>query len=259
MLRAMETRLQLTARRRELALDERGYRGWRLREESLALEPARTALLLCDVWDRHWCRGAEERLELLLPQIDATAQAARSLGMLVVHAPSDTMEWYADHPARRRVLQAPPVAVPEERPHPDPPQPIDGRDSSDTGGDPAPGGTRRWTRQHPGVRIDPEHDVVSDDGRELLACYRQRRIDTVLVAGVHTNMCVLDRSFAIKQMVRWGMPVYLVRDLTDCMYNPARPPYVSHAAGLELAVSYVEQFWCPSVTGAELRHRAGRR
>ena len=255
----METRLQLISRRRELALDERGYRGWRLHEEPLALEPARTALLLCDVWDRHWCRGAEERLELLLPQIDATARAARGLGMLVVHAPSDTMEWYADHPARRRALQAPPVAVPEERPHPDPPQPIDGRDSSDTGGDPAPRGTRRWTRQHAGVRIDPERDVISDDGRELLACYRQRGIDTVLVAGVHTNMCVLDRSFAIKQMVRWGMPVYLVRDLTDCMYNPARAPYVSHAAGLELAVSYIEQFWCPSVTGAELRRRAGLR
>lgn len=251
----METRLQLTARCRELTLDERGYRGWRLREEPLVLAPARTALLLCDVWDRHWCRGAEERLEELLPEIDATVRAARGLGMLVVHAPSDTMQWYADHPARRRVLQAPPVAVPEERQHPDPPQPIDGSDSSDTDRDPAPGGTNRWTRQHPGVWIDPERDVISDDGRELLACYRQRGIETVLVAGVHTNMCVLDRSFAIKQMVRWGVPVYLVRDLTDCMYNPARPPYVSHAAGLELAVSYIEQFWCPSVTGAELRRR----
>lgn len=254
----MENRLQLTARRRELTLDGRGYRGWRLREEPLALAPERTALLLCDVWDHHWCRGAEERLELLLPQIDAAARAARGLGMLVVHAPSDTMPWYADHPARARVLRAPPVAAPAERPHPDPPPPIDGGDSSDTSGDPAAGGTRRWTRQHAGVWIDPERDAIGDDGRELLACYRQRGIETVLLAGVHTNMCVLDRSFAIKQMVRWGVPVYLVRDLTDCMYNPARPPYVSHAAGLELAVSYVEQFWCPSVTGAELRRCAGQ-
>ena len=100
LVREMENRLQLTARRRELALDGRGYRGWRLREEPLALAPERTALLLCDVWDHHWCRGAEERLELLLPQIDAAARAARGLGMLVVHAPSDTMPWYADHPAR---------------------------------------------------------------------------------------------------------------------------------------------------------------
>ena len=254
----MQTRLELTARRRELTVDEHGYRGWLLREEPLELDPASTALLLCDVWDHHWCRGAEERLELLLPQIDTTARAARDLGMLVVHAPSGTMQAYADHPARERVLQAPPVPVPAELPHPDPPHPIDGSDSSDTTGDRAPQSTGRWTRQHAGVWIDPERDAISDDGRELLACYRQRGIETVLLAGVHTNMCVLMRSFSIKQLVRWGIPVFLVRDLTDCMYNPAQSPYVSHAAGLELAINYIEQFWCPSVTGAELRGGAGR-
>ena len=253
----MQTRLQLTARRQELTLDKHGYRGWRVCEEPLELDAARTALLLCDVWDHHWCRGAVERLELMLPQIDATARAARDLGMLVVHAPSGTMQAYADHPARKRVLQAPPVPVPKELPHPDPPHPIDGSDSSDTADD--PGRERgRWTRQHAGVWIDPERDAIGDDGHELLAHYRQRGIGNVFVAGVHTNMCVLMRSFAIKQLVRWGIPVYLVRDLTDCMYNPARPPYVSHAAGLELAVSYIEQFWCPSITGAELQRRAGR-
>ena len=87
---------------------------------------------------------------------------------------------------------------------------------------------------------------------ELLALYRQRGIDTVLIAGVHTNMCVLHRSFAIKQLVRWAIPVYLIRDLTDCMYNPARAPYVSHEAATELAVRYIEQFWCPSVTSEDL-------
>ena len=94
----------VTARRRELALDERGYRDWVVREEPVELQPATTALVLCDVWDHHWCRGAEERLEPLVPGIDRTARTARDLGMLVVHAPSDTMSFYADHPARARVL-----------------------------------------------------------------------------------------------------------------------------------------------------------
>ena len=252
----MQAHLQLTARRRELTVDDHGYRDWRVREGSAEMVPARTALLLCDVWDHHWCRGAEERLDLLLPQIDATARVARDLGMLVVHAPSSTMQWYAEHPARARVLQAPPVPVPAERPHPDPPHPIDGSDSSDTTGDRTRENRSCWTRQHPAVWIDGERDAISDDGRELLALYQQLGIETVLLAGVHTNMCVLQRSFSIKQLVRWQIPVYLVRDLTDCMYNPAQPPYVSHAAGLELAVSYIEQFWCPSVTGEELRRRA---
>ena len=70
--------------------------------------------------------------------------------------------------------------------------------------------------------------------------------------GVHTNMCVLGRSFGIKQMVRWGMSVALVRDLTDAMYNPAMPPYVSHDEGTRLVVEYVEKFWCPTIASADL-------
>ena len=70
--------------------------------------------------------------------------------------------------------------------------------------------------------------------------------------GVHTNMCVLRRSFAIKQMVRWGVDVALVRDLTDAMYNPARSPYVSHDAGTQLVIGYIERFWCPSILSADL-------
>ena len=70
--------------------------------------------------------------------------------------------------------------------------------------------------------------------------------------GVHTNMCVQHRSFAIKQMVRWGVPVALVRDLTDTMYNPAMPPYVSHEEGTRLVVEFIEKFWCPSVTSDQI-------
>ena len=33
------------------------------------------------------------------------------------------------------------------------------------------------------------------------------------------------------QMVVLGLSVILVRDLTDCLYNPAMPPGVSHDAG----------------------------
>jgi len=65
-------------------------------------------------------------------------------------------------------------------------------------------------------------------------------------------MCVLNRSFAIKQMVKWGVKIALVRDLTDTMYNPAMPPYVSHDEGTRLVVAYIEKFWCPSVLSADL-------
>ena len=70
--------------------------------------------------------------------------------------------------------------------------------------------------------------------------------------GVHTNMCILNRSFGIKQLVRWGVPIALVRDLTDAMYNPVRAPYVSHNEGTQLVIGYIERFWCPSITSGDL-------
>jgi hypothetical protein len=68
----------------------------------------------------------------------------------------------------------------------------------------------------------------------------------------HMNMCVLNRSFGIKNMVRWRFNTVLVRDLTDAMYNPAMPPHVSHERGTELVIEHIEQHWCPSILSQSL-------
>lgn len=65
-------------------------------------------------------------------------------------------------------------------------------------------------------------------------------------------MCILNRSFGIKQMVRWGVSIALVRDLTDTLYNPAMRPYVSHDEGTQLLIGYIERFWCPTVESGEI-------
>ena len=69
-------------------------------------------------------------------------------------------------------------------------------------------------------------------------------------------MCVLGRPFAIRQMVKLGKNVALMRDMTDTMYNPERPPGVSHFAGTDLVVEHVEKYWCPSFTSADITGRA---
>jgi len=74
----------------------------------------------------------------------------------------------------------------------------------------------------------------------------------VILCGVHLNMCVLGRPFAIRQMVKLGKHVALMRDLTDTMYNPERPPGVSHFQGTELVIQHIEKYWCPSFTSSDL-------
>jgi hypothetical protein len=74
----------------------------------------------------------------------------------------------------------------------------------------------------------------------------------VILLFLHVNMCILNRSFGIRQMTRWGVPCILVRDLTDAMYNPKSKPYVSHAAGTPLVIEYIEKYWAPSMTSGDL-------
>ncbi|MEW6750843.1 MAG: isochorismatase family protein [Candidatus Latescibacterota bacterium] len=242
--------LRLELRRRILGTDGQGYTRWAVHTERQEWPCGRTALLLCDVWDRHWSRGACERLEAMVPRMDKLVRHARERGVQIVHAPSDTMEYYAGTPARQRILAVAPVEPPPDLPHEDPPLPVDASDHGSDTGEKAP--FRAWQSQHRGIGVDAERDVVSDSGQEILAYLRACGLERLLILGVHTNMCVLHRSFGIKQMVRWGVPVALVRDLTDTMYNPARPPYVDHDEGTRLVVEYIERFWCPSVHSQEV-------
>ncbi len=109
-----------------------------------------------------------------------------------------------------------------------------------------------WTRQHPGVEINNLSDFISADGKEIYSILKHYNIEWLLIMGVHTNMCILNRTFGIKQMVKWGLKIALVRDLTDAMYNPLMPPYVSHKEGTDLVVNYIEKFWCPTITSKSL-------
>jgi nicotinamidase-related amidase len=252
---ADEEMLSLCMRRQRLALDDQGRNVWEVIEERCRVPAARTALLLCDVWDQHWSRGANERLAELLPRMAEVVEVARARGVQIVHAPSETMAYYAGSPARQRMVEAAERwlsanALPEPRVHDEPPLPVDASDGgSDTN---EPTWHRAWARQHPAIAIDEARDVISDDGAEVYAWLQVQAIQQVLIMGVHANMCILRRPFAIMAMVRWGVEIALVRDLTDAMYNPARPPYVSHDEGTNLVIGYIEKHWCPTVASEDL-------
>ena len=214
-----------------------------------SFSPGETAILICDVWDTHWCRTAAERAGALAVRIDALVKAARREGVQIVHSPSDTLDFYAGAAQRQRVADASLVDPPEPIDLPDPPLPIDDSDGGCDTGECVQ--HRLWTRQHPAIEI-AEGDAISDDGREVYSLLHSHGIKTLLITGVHTNMCVLNRSFGIKQMTRWGVECVLVRDLTDAMYNPKRAPYVSHDEGTGLVIEHIERYWCPTITSAEL-------
>ncbi len=247
---AAAAELQLTQRAQVLKPDASGHKQWEVVTTRKSLRAEDTAIIICDMWDKHWSRGASERVAAMAPRMNAVVKAARAKGITIIHCPSETMPFYKDHPARKRMIDAPQTEMPKEAKHDDPPLPVDASDGgSDTGETPW---NRAWTRQHPAIDIDEEKDGISDNGQEVWNFLIQKKIKNLIVMGVHANMCVLNRPFAIKSMVRRGMNVFLARDLTDTMYDPARPPYVNHEDGTRLVVEYIEKFWCPTIASDDL-------
>jgi nicotinamidase-related amidase len=215
-------------------------------------DPAKTALVLCDMWDRHWCSGAEERVGVLARKMEPVIQLARKRGVLIIHSPSETMPYYSQTAARINMMKIAAFQPPEPLPLTDPALPIDDSDGGcDVANNKLPPNTRVWTRENPAISISNE-DLISDSGREIYSALKSHGVDTLLFAGVHTNMCILNRTFGIRQMTRWGVHCVLIRDLTDAMYNPARSPHVSHGRGTELVIEHIEQYWAPTVTSGDL-------
>lgn len=249
--------LRLQARTRSRVAADSTF--WHSTNQTIEWQPGETCVVVCDMWDNHWCRPSAERVGELAPQMNEVLQAARARGLLIIHCPSDTLDFYKDTPQRRLAQSAPvvPTQPALERwirllPEREGSLPIDDSD----GGcdcDPPVQSQRAWTRQHPAIQI-AAGDAITDSA-EAFYLMKQRGIKNVIVMGVHTNMCVLGRPFSIRQMVLQGQNVVLMRDMTDTMYNPAKPPFVSHFSGNDLVVEHIEQYWCPTILSTEFTGR----
>ena len=244
---------------------------WVPRDSTESWDPRATAVIVCDVWDAHHCLSAVRRVEEMAPRMNEVLRAARSRGVLVIHAPSGCMAAYEGHPARERARTAPTAAnlpadigawcrrIPaEERVE----YPVD---QSDGGEDDDPVEHEAWHRRLAGLGRNPRapwlaqldaleitaDDAISDSGVEIWNLLESRGIANVVLLGVHTNMCVLGRPFGLRQLARHGRNVVLMRDMTDTMYNPRRWPYVTHHVGTERVVEHVERVVCPTITSVD--------
>ncbi len=230
-------------------------------------EPQKTALIICDTWDDHWCQSASRRVAELAGPMNEVVKAARAKGVFIIHSPSSVVAFYKETPQRKRAQNAPlakspvPLATAERWGTtwcwPDAaregPLPVD---DSDMGCDcPVKCQIREaWTRQIATIEI-AEADAITDNGQETYNLLQARGIENVMLMGVHLNMCVLGRPFGIRQLVKVGGNVALMRDMTDTMYDPRSSPKVNHFAGTGLVVEHVEKYWCPSFTSSDITGR----
>jgi nicotinamidase-related amidase len=233
---------------------------FQIAEREMRWEVAQTAVIICDMWNAHTCNMSAQRVNALAPRMNQVVSAARSVGVMIIHAPSDTMKFYEGTPQRKRMQRAPMASSPTPILSRCPRDAAEERDFpiDDTAGgcdDPIvkaeTGPPYPWTRENPAIDIIG-FDGISDSGQEIYNYCKQEGIVNIALMGVHTNICILNRSFGARQMPRLGFNVVLARDLTDTMYDPRTRPFVSHARGTELVIEHIESRWCPSIMGEDL-------
>ncbi|HZK81133.1 MAG TPA: hypothetical protein VFC46_08705, partial [Humisphaera sp.] len=233
-------------------------------EKKADWDASKTAIIVVDMWDDHWCKGAARRVSEMAVPMNEMLKIARAKGVLIIHSPSSVTAYYKDTPQRKLAQSAPFVATPiplstVERwgtcwLYPDKDRegefPID---DSDMGCDCDKHCAIReaWTKENPLIEI-AANDAITDNGQEAWNLLQSRGIDNVILCGVHLNMCVLGRPIGIRQMVKLGKNVALMRDMTDTMYNHERKPQANHFEGTKLVVEHVEKYWCPSFVSSDI-------
>ena len=214
-----------------------------------------TAIIICDMWDDHWCKGASGRVAEMAPLMNDIVSNAREKGVQIVHAPSDCMDYYEDHPARKSGKKYKLKGVEkklgegklEYETDENWPFKISGGGCDDV---PQCETRKAWTKQIETIEI-LEGDIITDSGVEAGSFFIKKEIKNVILLGVHTNMCVIGRSFGLRNMSRFGMNVVLMRDMTDTMYDSASWPFVSHFTGNSLMHEYIEKYVCPTMVSTD--------
>lgn len=244
--------LKLNLRTYTLEKDDKNRNYWNENILNKSFLCSETVLLICDVWNNHWSKGAFERLEILVPKMDLVIKSLRAKGVQIIHAPSNAFRHYIKTKAYRKIID-----VPKTEPQKVVKLNLPPRSwamnfdeihlNSDTCESKA---FRCWVKQHPGIEIDYDKDVISTSGNRIYNFMNSVGLKNMLIMGVHG--CVMDKDFGIISMVSWGVEVVLIRDLVDSLYNPALWPYVNQDEGTKLMVGYIERFLCPSVKSDEL-------
>jgi nicotinamidase-related amidase len=174
------------------------------------------ALVVCDVWDTHWCATARRQADELAPGIDALARAVRRRGGAVIHAPSQTEPFYEGTPPYERAvaLTAPAAAV---RGRPEIPVPAHPRCPCTPPCEPPDAGAAEWPwpwrHQHPGIEVADEDFVVCEDGDAVVGIARAMGSSPVAICGLHLDQCVLDRPFGAKALWAAGLDVVVLDGL----------------------------------------------
>ena|SRR3990167_5039942 len=203
------------------------------------------AIIICDMWNYHWCATAHKRIESLAYVINRVLPIARKRGAHIIHAPSQCMEFYKNAAARINALSLctsnkSTLSFPCEQ-----------YGICSCVNNECNVLTQYYERQTDIIKIE-NTDFISDNSQEILNILQHYKIKCVVICGVHLNMCIFGRPFGIQPMKNQGINIVVARDLVDSFFNPKFYEGISYQDGNDLNINFIEQHYCPSIDSIDL-------
>ncbi len=212
---------------------------------------SKTALVLVDVWQRHYIKDTEARGEAIINKnLIPLMTACRKAGLQIIHAPSAPVAM--QHPNWVKL-----VRKAEMNPQRDSWPPAEFRSKS--------GIYKSYRRPvepreaekeslpplyfHPKAGPFGKEPVVAT-GEELHRYCKQEGILFLLYSGFNTNACILSRDYGTLQMSNRGYEVILVRDCTTGMESRYTQASLSQTTG---AILLLEMFGQYSIGSDEVK------
>ncbi len=206
-----------------------------------------TVLLICDVWDNHYCADLRRRTESLVKRINSFAKIVRKHGGRVLHCPSETVDsYYSSWPQRKAMKRFPKVLSRVHNKIWEVETPLDTTYTTGCPDIPTCAVHTDYTKQHEGIEILPE-DLISDDAQEIYNLVKHKPTN-VLMAGTALNMCLLGRPFGIQALVKWRVPVQVVADLVEVFYSSWEPPFITIEEAKWYTLGFIRAKWCDVTT-----------
>jgi nicotinamidase-related amidase len=188
---------------------------------STELDPAKTAIIVIDMWNFHWCMTAAQRVSAMVPRMNAVIGVARELGMQVIWNPSDVVTAYSGYPQYERAIAVEHQQMPFVREVPQT------KFTAAVGHCMCGDGIHckvnyGWDGMNPDLVI-ADNDLISSPNDEIYSLLVERGITNIIYMGVHTNMCVYGKPGALSHLWKAGFNCMLARDLNDAFthYDPA--------------------------------------
>jgi len=244
----------------ELSLQRRDSKTDKITIQPETIDSSKIGVVIIDMWNGYMCpTGAELFGGSLLPRMNRALDGARSLGMTVIHAPSDVADFYAGWPQAEKVAALPRYELPKVVDVARPGFPGYQEPCLCGPGIQCPY-MHSWDGIHPELKIADEDYILvgpayGDRGSQRLhAICRDRGLKHLIYMGCATNCCVMAKAAGAVYMAEAGVSVIIARDLTEAVtkYDPEQG--YTPDDGTTQSVAAIERASMPTIDmAAELK------